>query len=86
MKYIKIFCWIVIVMCLLIAVSSYQLDGEMSQEDISKGLYALIFALLTFGVLVVLEYKPLYTLYAVPILIGTVMFMAVDVTLQSKEF
>ncbi|CAI2385492.1 unnamed protein product [Moneuplotes crassus] len=86
-KYIKIFCWIIILMCLCIAgVSALGDNEETSDEDTMKVVHTLIFSLITFGILIVLEYKPLYTLYLVPMLIGCVLFMAVDITLQSKEF
>ncbi|CAI2382260.1 unnamed protein product [Moneuplotes crassus] len=86
-KYIRIVCWLNIVLCTLTVILSYPDLSDINQETKWQTCFnCIVFCLIMAAALVTLRVKPIYVCYFVPIMIGICIYLVTQITIQKSYY
>ncbi|CAI2384471.1 unnamed protein product [Moneuplotes crassus] len=86
-KYIRIVCWLNIVLCTLTVILSYPDLSDVNRETKWQTcLNCIIFCFMMVAALITLRIKPIYVCYFVPIMIGLCIYLVTQLTIQKSYY
>ncbi|CAI2365961.1 unnamed protein product [Moneuplotes crassus] len=86
-RYIKLTCWVAIFLCSIIVImNASNVSQDKGETKIQLAINASVFIVILLVLLIVLQYKPIYILYFIPLMIGVSSYMCNIQTFQKGYY